>query len=88
MRLFILTIDINSESRYDFWSLIDTLNIDNDFNNNTLGQMGYINGIFSIFNEDNDFCIEIKEDSFCYLCQKKIQKHFYLKYYYQYILMI
>ena len=78
--VYSLSIDINSESRYDFWSLIDTLNIDNDFNNNTFGQMGYISGIFSIFNEDKDFCIEIREDSFCYLCQKKFSKLFFSKF--------
>ena len=69
--------DINSPSRYEFWSLINNILIDRGFTENYLGSMGYISGLFSIFREDEDFCLKIKESSICILCNDTTSRTYY-----------
>ena len=61
-----LLIDLDSESRYDFWSMIDDLQKDRGDTKNYFGSMGYITGLFSIFKNDEDFCLKIKEINNCF----------------------
>ena len=71
--------NVNSDDRYNFWSYVNYNQLDRGFLPLSLGEIGYITGIFKIFDDNFNYCIKIKKTIFCFSCQKKTENLFYSK---------
>ena len=69
--------DIKSPSKYEFWTLINNIQIFRYYTENYLGSMRYISGLFSIFREDEAFCLKIKETFNCFIYNNYSSRTYY-----------
>ena len=60
--------DPESEERFKLWSYYDFLKLDTNSNKSIFGEEGYITGLFKIFENNNDFCLEYEKISKCIIC--------------------
>ena len=51
--------DVASESRFYLWPYININQFDRGNNDISFGDMGYISGIFHIFDNNIDYCLDI-----------------------------
>ena len=67
----------NIEERLKFWSFIDSLKLDHDSESSLFGESGYISGLFQIFHNNQDFCMEIEKLSKCVICDKETKSYYF-----------
>ena len=66
----ILINDPVNEEIFKLWSFFDTLKFDTG-KESLFGEHGYISGLFKIFNNNLDFCLELNKKSTCIICNKE-----------------
>lgn len=71
--------NINSEDRYNFWSYANSLQIDRGINKVEFSEIGYLSGLFSIFNNLSYFCIEYEKMFNCCICNKIMSEKIFYK---------
>ena len=54
----------NSDDRYNFCSYVNIKQLDRGDHPINLGDIGFISGIFKIFNQNTHYCLEIKKNKF------------------------
>ena len=57
-----------SNLRYNFWSYANYLQLDRGENIVELGDMGYLSGLFKIFDNNPKYCLLIVKKDSCSLC--------------------
>ena len=59
-----------SEERFNFWSFANNYQLDKGYKKLEFGDIGYISGLFSIFDNYENFCLKILKKSTCFNCKK------------------
>ena len=54
--------------KYDFWPYDNYLQFDRGEKKVDLGEMGYLSGLFKIFDNNSNYCILIVKNESCRLC--------------------
>ena len=67
----------SSEDRYNFWSYVNIKQLDRGEHPLNFGEIGFISGIFNIFNDNSRYCLEVKKTQVCYSCQIRDQNIYY-----------
>ena len=70
--------DIFNDAKANFRNYINTIQMDKGEEKNEINSDDYINGLFSIFKNYNDFCLEIKSINYCYCCHKMTDNKFFI----------
>jgi len=63
----------SSEDRYDFWSYININQIDRGEHKLEFGEMGFISGLFKLFDNNELYCLKIKK-KLCVIHVLKLKK--------------
>ena len=67
-----------SEERFNFWSYVNINQLDRGDHPLNFGEIGFISGIFNIFNQNILYCLELKEKQICYSCQNKEENSYFI----------
>ena len=62
-----------SEDRYNFWSYANLKQLDRGEHPLNFGEIGFISGIFTIFNDNLQYCIKLKKTFICFSCMRKAE---------------
>ena len=60
-----------SENRFNIWSYININQYDRGIDEISFGEMGYLSGVFRIFDNNSKYCLDIVKKSLCYVCKKE-----------------
>ena len=69
----------SSEDRYNFWSYININQIDRGEHKLEFGEMGFISGLFKLFDNNELYCLKIRKKIMCYSCSKIKEDIYYNK---------
>ena len=67
------------EERFNFQSFANNNQLDRGYNKLEFGDIGYISGLFSLFDNYENFCIKILKKSACFNCKKEMENYLEMK---------